>query len=150
MIIQWQPLIGGIIIGCSAIILFFGIRRVAGISGIVKNVLFARSENNSGTQGKATEPSERWWSLVFLIALMLGTIIYSLFFDIEPALRQGYSKPLLITSGLLVGFGTAIGNGCTSGHGVCGIGRLSKRSIVATIIFMAFGVLSVTALRVLS
>ena len=90
----------------------------------------------------------QWWPLLFLLGLMLGTLIYSLFFNVEPALREGYPKELLIASGLLVGIGTYIGNGCTSGHGVCGIGRLSKRSIVATITFMASAVITVAIMGV--
>lgn len=133
--VQWQALLGGILIGFSALLLFFGIRRIAGISGMVKQALFG-----------GQQPIDRWWSLIFLLALMLGTLIYSLLFNIEPSLRQGYPRELLIASGFLVGFGTYLGKGCTSGHGVCGIGRLSKRSILATVIFMLSGVVTVTVL----
>ncbi|PXF64294.1 YeeE/YedE family protein [Kangiella spongicola] len=132
MDIQWQALIGGMMIGVSSIVFFISMRKIAGISGMVKR-LITSSKSSIGD----------WWPLLFLIGLMLGTLIYSAFYNVEPALRQGYPKELLVASGLLVGIGTYIGNGCTSGHGVCGIGRLSKRSIVATIIFMATAVITV-------
>ena len=133
---QWQALVGGTLIGLSAIILFASMRKIAGISGMVKELL---------TQGK--KGTDNWWPLAFLIALMLGTWIYSYFFSVESSLRVGYPKELLIASGLLVGIGTYVGKGCTSGHGVCGIGRLSKRSLLATILFMASAVVTVTILR---
>lgn len=134
---QWQALLGGILIGLSAILLFVLTRRIAGVSGIVKTALF----------GDKNDSIERYWSIFFLIGLMLGAYIFSQFYSIETVLRIDYSKPILIASGLLVGFGTAIGRGCTSGHGVCGIGRLSKRSFVATCIFMIAGIVTVTLLR---
>lgn len=146
--IQWQPLLGGIIIGFSAILLFVSIRRIAGISGLVKQVLFSSHQKDKKEQ--QSNQLERLWPLLFLVGLMVGTLIYAMLFEVEGSLREGYPKGLLIASGLLVGIGTYIGNGCTSGHGVCGIGRLSKRSIVATVVFMVFGVLSVTALRIFS
>lgn len=136
---QWQALVGGMLIGLSAIILFASIRKIAGISGMVKQVL---TESKKGADG--------WWPLVFLLALMIGTWIYSLFFSVESSLRVGYPKELLIASGLLVGIGTYIGRGCTSGHGVCGIGRLSKRSIVATVLFMGSAVITVALMGVFS
>ena len=134
--VQWQALIGGILIGVSAILLFVSIRKIAGISGMVKQLL------TGGNKGVGD-----WWPLVFLLSLMLGTWIYSAFFNVEQSLRVGYPKELLVVSGLLVGFGTYIGKGCTSGHGVCGIGRLSKRSLVATIVFMLSAVVTVAVLR---
>jgi len=132
---QWQALTGGILIGLSAVLLFMSMRKIAGISGMVKQVL-----RGSG------KGAERWWPLVFIVALMLGTWIYSAVFSVESSLREGYPKELLVASGLLVGFGTYIGKGCTSGHGVCGIGRLSKRSIVATVVFMLCAVITVAVM----
>ena len=139
--IQWQPLLGGIIIGFSAILLFVSIRRIAGISGLVKQVLF----DNHKKEKKDQQPNqlERLWPLLFLVGLMVGTLIYAMLFDVEAALREGYPKGLLVASGLLVGIGTYIGNGCTSGHGICGIGRLSTRSITATCTFMLLGFITV-------
>lgn len=139
MDIQWQALIGGMMIGVASIVFFISMRKIAGISGMVKGLI---------TSGKKSIAD--WWPLLFLIGLMLGTLIYSAFYNVEPALRQGYPKELLIVSGLLVGIGTYIGNGCTSGHGVCGIGRLSKRSIVATVTFMATAVITVAIMGVMS
>lgn len=129
---QWQALVGGMLIGLSAIILFASMRKIAGISGMVKQVL---TQTKKGVEG--------WWPLVFLMSLMIGTWVYSLIFSVEESLRVGYPKELLVASGLLVGIGTYIGKGCTSGHGVCGIGRLSKRSIVATMLFMVSAIITV-------
>ncbi|GAA4346276.1 YeeE/YedE family protein [Kangiella taiwanensis] len=129
---QWQALVGGMLIGLSAIILFASMRKIAGISGMVKQVL---TQTKKGAEG--------WWPLVFLVSLMIGTWVYSLMYSVEESLRVGYPKELLVASGLLVGIGTYIGKGCTSGHGVCGIGRLSKRSIVATMLFMVSAIITV-------
>lgn len=129
---QWQALVGGMLIGLSAIILFASMRKIAGISGMVKQVL---TQTKKGVEG--------WWPLVFLVSLMIGTWVYSLMYSVEESLRVGYPKELLVASGLLVGIGTYIGKGCTSGHGVCGIGRLSKRSIVATMLFMVSAIITV-------
>lgn len=136
---QWQALTGGILIGLSAVLLFMSMRKIAGISGMIKQAL---SSSGNGT--------ERWWPLMFIVALMLGTWIYSIVFSVESSLREGYPKELLVASGLLVGFGTYIGKGCTSGHGVCGIGRLSKRSIVATVVFMLCAVITVAVMGAVS
>ncbi|RDX35423.1 YeeE/YedE family protein [Kangiella sp. HD9-110m-PIT-SAG06] len=136
---QWQALVGGILIGASSLLLFVSMRKIAGISGMVKQLLTSRKKG-----------LDSWWPLMFIVALMLGTLIYSYLFSVETSLRVGYPKELLVASGLLVGIGTYIGKGCTSGHGVCGIGRLSKRSIVATVVFMLCAVITVTIMGALS
>ncbi|MCP4791338.1 MAG: YeeE/YedE family protein [Gammaproteobacteria bacterium] len=131
-----EALYGGILIGLSAALLLAFNGRIAGISGILYNLLF----NNLGDY-------DRNWRLAFLIGLLVGG--YALL-PVDFALREGYSGLLLALSGLAVGIGTRIGNGCTSGHGVCGIGLLAGRSIVATLIFMGAGIITVTLLRIMS
>jgi uncharacterized membrane protein YedE/YeeE len=124
-----SALIGGVLIGVSAAAMLIVSGRIAGISGIVGG-LFRR------------EPGEAGWRLAFLVGLLFGGIVtravYPAAFD--DAVMRG--TPALVAAGLLVGFGTQLSNGCTSGHGVCGVGRLSKRSIAATVVFMATGVVA--------
>jgi uncharacterized protein len=131
-----EPLVGGALIGVAATLLLLLAGRVAGISGIVAGLLQPRS-------------SDRGWRLAFVIG-MFGTgaliaFIWPGAFAIEIA------RPLWLVAlaGLLVGFGTRLGNGCTSGHGVCGLSRLSPRSLAVTLTFMVTGVLAATATRVL-
>ncbi|MDC9719512.1 MAG: YeeE/YedE family protein [Gammaproteobacteria bacterium] len=126
-------LFGGILIGISAALLLAFNGRIAGISGILYNLLF-----------NPLSGSERSWRLAFLIGLIGGGY---LMLPVEFELRQSYPPILLIVSGLAVGIGTRIGNGCTSGHGVCGIGLMAGRSLVATATFMASGIITVTILR---
>jgi uncharacterized membrane protein YedE/YeeE len=128
-----QALLGGILIGISAALLLAFNGRIAGISGILYNVLF-----------NPLSGSERGWRMAFLVGLIGGGY---LMLPVELELRQGYSPILLIISGLAVGIGTRIGNGCTSGHGVCGIGLMAGRSIVATATFMVSGIITVSILR---
>ncbi|MFO0742954.1 MAG: YeeE/YedE family protein [Labilithrix sp.] len=123
-------LAGGILIGLSASVLLALHGRIAGISGIVGG-LFERGTKESG------------WRGAFLVGFIAAS--YALAFVARPALTPTLgSRPalLIIASGVLVGVGTQLGNGCTSGHGVCGISRLSKRSIVATATFMAVAMIS--------
>ncbi len=115
-------LYGGLMIGAAAMILWFGIGRIAGVSGIV---------------GRLMSGPRDGWAWAFVVGMLIGGAGY-LFAGIgETPVREGMSPVLLAVAGLIVGVGTGIGSGCTSGHGVCGIGRLSARSIVATCIFMA-------------
>ena len=128
-----QPLIGGILIGISAALLLAFNGRIAGISGILYKLLF-----------NPLSSSESGWRIAFLLGLLGGGYL------MLPAafeLRNGYSPILLVVSGLAVGIGTRIGNGCTSGHGVCGIGSMAGRSIAATVTFVATGIITVTVLR---
>ncbi len=126
----YTALAGGLLIGISATVLLLFNGRITGISGILGGLLFPK-------QGE-------WpWRLLFLLGIMAGALSYHLVFPDSFAPRTGYPLPLLIIGGFLVGFGTRMGNGCTSGHGVCGIGRGSMRSIVATTVFMLTGVISV-------
>lgn len=127
---------GGILIGLSAVILMGGIGRIAGLSGIIGGVL-----STSWTQ-------EQSWRALFLAGTLGGAIIVALLGGIDVAAISFPGTPLTTAiGGLLVGFGTAFGAGCTSGHGICGISRLSVRSIVSTVIFMAVAVLTVFIIR---
>ncbi|MEX0970009.1 MAG: YeeE/YedE family protein [Paracoccaceae bacterium] len=128
--------LGGLMIGASAALLLLGNGRVAGISGILGNAFKA---NRSPAQ------VER---LMFLIGLLAAPLVYWPFAPL-PALSMTTSIPLILVAGLLVGFGVRMGSGCTSGHGVCGSARLSRRSIVAMITFMATGIATVAAMNLL-
>jgi uncharacterized membrane protein YedE/YeeE len=120
---------GGLIIGLAVVLFFVLNGRLIGISGIASN--FLTSKNN------------RMDNLLFLIGLIIGPIIYKLITQDEINISISNSLLLLAIAGLLVGVGTRIGGGCTSGHGISGIGRFSLRSIVATVTFMIVGILTV-------
>lgn len=125
--------VGGCMIGASAIILLYLLGRIAGISGILRGVLSL----------KVTEH----WRYFFIAGLLLGGVIYQSL-EIPPtAIRSALPLPIVVLAGLLVGVGAGVGGGCTSGHGVCGLGRLSKRSFVATLIFVACAMLTTTISR---
>jgi len=124
------PLLGGVLIGFAALVLFALIGRIAGISGILGNIRFHKK-------------LDAGWRLVFLIGLMGGgAVLFATHAVVFPA---HYNLPpwKIIAAGLLVGFGTRLGSGCTSGHGVCGVARLSLRSIVATGVFILAGMIAV-------
>jgi len=132
VIINFTPLTalaGGSIIGISVFLFFILNGRRLGVSGIASNFLI--SKNN------------RIDNLLFLIGLILGPLIYSFFTNEKIEISITSSLFLLITGGLLVGLGTRIGGGCTSGHGISGIGQFSLRSIIATITFMVIGIFTV-------
>ena len=128
-----QALVGGLLIGTAATLTLWTSGRITGISGILAGSLFQKGQ-------------EAFWRGLFLCGLLLGGATYSLFnsgLEIETE-----ATPLMtILAGLLVGFGTRMGNGCTSGHGVCGIARFSRRSLVATITFMMVAMLTVWVIR---
>ena len=131
-IVNFTPIsatLGGLIIGLAVVIFFLFNGRLVGISGIAANAL--------------TEKDKKFDNLLFLFGLIIGPTIYSLFTNKEINITISNSFLLLILAGLLVGVGTRIGGGCTSGHGISGIGRFSLRSIIATITFMLVGVLTV-------
>ena len=121
--------LGGLVIGIAVMFFFAFNGRLVGISGIARNFL------NSN--------DKRFDNFLFLIGLILGPIIYQLFSKETVNINITNSIYLLGIAGLLVGLGTSIGNGCTSGHGICGISRFSLRSIIATITFMIVGILTV-------
>jgi Predicted transporter component len=117
-------LAGGLLIGLGAVLLMLANGRIAGISGIV-----------GGLADQA--PGETSWRLAFLAGLVLGPLVVAAFTGALPAVHVDASGPVVVAAGLLVGVGTRLGSGCTSGHGVCGIARLSPRSLTATLVFMA-------------
>lgn len=128
------PVIGGTLIGLSAALYLVFAGRIAGISGMAASA--------------AGIAAGRWQAMpaVFLAGLMLGAVAASHFVR-SPVLSMTASWPLIAAAGLLVGFGTRMGSGCTSGHGVCGLARLSPRSIAATITFMAAAAITVYIVR---
>ena len=124
----WSAIIGGVLIGMAASLLALFNGRIAGISGMVSQLLHFKSA-----------PQEHLpWRILFLIGLISSGWMYQLFFQL-PAMTSSRSVYILMIAGLLVGVGTRLGSGCTSGHGVCGLGRLSTRSLIATLSFMTAG-----------
>ncbi len=130
-----SALTGGALIGLAAVLLLLLNGRIAGVSGIAGRLL--------GPQG--WRAGEAAWRVLFLVGLVIGAGLYG--FIAPVAIQIQASWPVLVVGGLLVGFGTQLGNGCTSGHGVCGIARLSPRSIVATMVFMASAIVTVYVTR---
>ena len=128
----WASLIGGVLIGLSAVMVMGLFGRIAGIVGIT-----------GGAMGQA---SDRDWRWAFLGGLVVSPILYALVAGWPPQTVPGSLVGMAI-AGLLVGVGTALGSGCTSGHGVCGLARLSGRSLVAVLTFMAFAAATVFVLR---
>ena len=131
----YSSLIGGLIIGVAVVLFFITTGRLAGISGIVSSTL-EKNEN-------------KFSNLLFIIGLVLGPLVFIFFSQNDVVFKMTSSIPLIIAGGLLVGLGTKIGRGCTSGHGICGISRFSMRSILATIIFMIFAMITVYFLQLL-
>ncbi len=130
--IEFTPvsaLVGGGLIGSAAVLLVKFNGRIAGISGIVNGAL-------------TTQSGDRLWRLLFILGLVIGGYLYQVATAQPLVTREGFPMGLLVVAGLLVGFGTRLGSGCTSGHGVCGIARLSLRSIVATLAFLGTGMLT--------
>ena len=131
-----MALIGGSLIGLAAVWLFLSLGRIAGISGIAANAILRSKEN--------------LWPLMFVIGLGIGGwLAYFLTGGRPEVALSGEHSLWLLVGGLLVGFGTRMGSGCTSGHGVCGIARFSGRSFAATLAFLAVGMLTATGLALL-
>jgi len=128
-------LIGGLVIGLAASLYLLGNGRIMGASGIIGG-LVDRSEWSSATD-----------RIVFLTGLILAPSMYIFIFDVEADTKATTNVMILILAGLFVGIGTRLANGCTSGHGVCGISRLSIRGITSTIFYIIAGVVSVVLLR---
>jgi uncharacterized membrane protein YedE/YeeE len=126
--------LGGLLLGVASSVLFLVNGRILGISGVVGEIPSARS-------------GDRAWRAVFLLGLLTGGIAIFAVDRGALALAAEQSVPFAIAAGVLVGIGTRLSNGCTSGHGLCGIARLSKRSVVATCVFMATGALTVFVVR---
>ncbi|NMM29447.1 MAG: YeeE/YedE family protein [Glaciimonas sp.] len=130
----YSALAGGGLIGGAAALLLWLTGRIAGVSNIVGNLFFAAA-------------GDRLWRALFLIGLIGGTGIYYAVFGNAPVARPHFPVWLLAIAGLLVGFGTSLGSGCTSGHGVCGLGRFSKRSLAATATFLSTGIATAIVVR---
>ena len=131
-IVNFTPVtatLGGILIGLAVVVFFLFNGRLVGISGIAANAM--------------TDKNNRFDNILFLLGLVIGPILYSFFTNNEIKITISNSFILLIIAGLLVGIGTRISGGCTSGHGISGCGRFSLRSIVATVTFMIVGILTV-------
>ncbi len=128
-----SALVGGLLIGLAANVLWLANGRIAGISGIVGNLPSARSGDID-------------WRIAFLAGLIVTPVFYAAVAG-KPAIALDAALPSIVLGGLLVGFGTRLGGGCTSGHGVCGLARFSPRSLVATCLFMAAGFLTVFFVR---
>ncbi|VVE78389.1 YeeE/YedE family protein [Pandoraea sputorum] len=129
----WASLAGGVLIGIAAVWLMLSAGRIAGISGIAGGLLRPRAGDVA-------------WRVAFIFGLMAAPWVYRAV-AIVPEVQVEASTAMLVAAGLLVGFGTRLGSGCTSGHGVCGLSRLSWRSLVATLCFMATGFLTVYVVR---
>lgn len=130
-----RGLIGGLMIGMASAIMLLGLGRIAGVSGLA-----ARAT------GITVDGAPRPLSIAFIVGLPLGALLVALILGpVEARFEQGVVT--LVIGGLLVGFGTRLGSGCTSGHGVCGMSRLSARSLVATATFMLTGFATVTAMN---
>jgi uncharacterized membrane protein YedE/YeeE len=130
----WSALGGGLLIGLAAVVLLALDGRIAGVSGIARGLWFS---------GRGERP----WRLLFLLGLVAGAGIWALAGGAVPLPRAHFPPALLVLAGIFVGYGTSLGGGCTSGHGVCGVARLSPRSLVATGIFLATAILTTTIVR---
>jgi len=128
-----QSLIGGSIIGIAVSLLLLFNGKLLGVSGILGELF-----NNP--------LSKNYWRLFFVLGLLISPLIYSIFHPI-PLIEISSNKLLIIVGGLLVGFGSRLGSGCTSGHGVCGLARLSVRSFIATMTFIFFGFVTVFVIQ---
>ena len=129
-------LAGGVLIGLAAAVMLLGLGRIAGVSGLAAKA--------AGLGGSGISASGAW---MFVIGLPLGALVVML---VSGGIEARFASPLtLAIAGLVVGVGTRLGSGCTSGHGVCGVSRLSARSVVATLVFMATGIATVAVMNAL-
>ncbi|HHZ67073.1 MAG TPA: YeeE/YedE family protein [Alphaproteobacteria bacterium] len=130
-----SALAGGILIGLSAVLLLTVNGRIAGISGIVHGIVAPE------------KPNDLDWRLLFLVGLIAGAFLYRLLNGMDTSIALEASILIVGGGGILTGIGTAVGSGCTSGHGICGLARRSSRSLAATITFMLVGGITVFILR---
>jgi uncharacterized membrane protein YedE/YeeE len=128
-----QSLIGGSVIGIAVSLLLLLNGKVLGVSGILGGLFNLPFSKN-------------YWRLFFVIGLLISPFIYKVFYPI-PSVEITSNNLMIVLGGLLVGFGSRLGSGCTSGHGVCGVARLSVRSLIATTTFILFGVLTVYVMQ---
>lgn len=126
--------IGGAQIGLAVVLLMVLNGRIAGISGVVSGAVFA-------------ETGDKLWRVMFMLGLIAAPAIWMLAVGSVPPFEITKNWPLIIAGGLLVGFGTRLGSGCTSGHGVCGLSRLSLRSMLSVVLFMSAGMASVAIVK---
>lgn len=129
----WSSLIGGLLIGLAGTLLILLNGKIAGISGITAGLLSPVKQDTG-------------WRIAFISGLLLAPMLYQLLFT-RPVIDITATPAVLILAGMLVGFGTRLGSGCTSGHGVCGIARRAPRSLVATLVFLSVGMLTASVLR---
>ena len=129
-----SALVGGLLIGGAATLLLWLNGRIAGISNIANGLLDWKR-------------GDLLWRLLFLAGLVAGAGVFYALFGHAPVARPDFPARLLVIGGVLVGFGTSLGSGCTSGHGVCGLGRLSMRSLAATLIFLVTGIVTTYVVR---
>jgi len=127
------PLIGGLLIGATSVALLLLLGRIAGIAGIVWGAVSAQPDNA--------------WRWLFIVGLIVGPLLYHILAGVPNPAPSPLPWWQAVLGGALVGFGVRLGSGCTSGHGVCGIGRLSPRSLVATLTFMLTGMITVYVIR---
>lgn len=131
----YSALFGGILIGLGASLFMFLNGRIAGISGMLKGLL------------PPSTVLDNSWRVAFVIGLVSAGLAYQALVPTQSLPAENTSLIILVLGGLLVGFGTAMGSGCTSGHGVCGLSRFSLRSLIATVIFLSTGIVTVYVLR---
>jgi uncharacterized membrane protein YedE/YeeE len=129
-----SALLGGVLVGLASSLLMLFAGRIAGISGIFGGILTFAAADKS-------------WRLAFIAGLIAAPVLGGLFGHPLPVPQMPSNWLLIVCAGLLVGFGARLGGGCTSGHGVCGVARLSQRSIVATVVFMASAMVTVAVMR---
>ena len=129
-----SALIGGLLIGFSAIVLLLFNGRILGVTGITGGIL-------------QPQRKDLLWRLLFLGSVATAPVLYSVVTTKPILIEVTGSLPTLILGGFLVGFGACVGSGCTSGHGICGLGRLSKRSLVVTVTFMVTSIATVYVMR---
>jgi uncharacterized membrane protein YedE/YeeE len=127
-------LLGGLLIGSAATLTLWANGRIAGISGILSGVIVPRGR-------------DAIWRLLFVLGLLSGALAYALLRGQPTPLDLQVGPGLTIVAGLLVGFGTRLGSGCTSGHGICGLARFSRRSFTATLTFMLVAIITVFVMR---
>ncbi|MBV1889331.1 MAG: YeeE/YedE family protein [Proteobacteria bacterium] len=130
----FPAVLGGVLIGAAASVLLLFNGRIMGVCGILNDAMSSNQKKNS-------------WTWLFLVGLLMGPLVSDAFLGTSAPVFEDRSLLVTVLGGLLVGFGTSLGSGCTSGHGVCGIGRMSKRSIVSVMTFMFSAVVTVYIIR---
>ncbi len=130
-----QSLFGGSLIGLSSVLLMLTLGRIMGATGILAGVIMPNS------------PGERSWRSIIVLGMLTAPVVYLLMTGSWPTISVPVSTPMIIIGGFLVGIGVTFGSGCTSGHGICGLARVSRRSIVAVLTFMVTTIATVYIVR---